>query len=367
VSLYYNPVMYGINDVTIPHGDGSFGARIYYPSEEVEVLNVAVRKGMYPLIAFAHGDRSNEPSLCPTDTTQDYKKWGSVLHLLARCGFVVIAPAVHDVLRDSELTAIRVERAIGWIRTSWAHRGVIHEPQMLYLDPDVLAAPAAQSKGLDQRIHGNDMTRLGQGVGIDLFVPVGPPTSLGIVGHSWGARAMARVAARGNVRVTAIASIAGSWDENAANAALIDAAIPSFMLVGTEDFLNAGYLTGFWNALTIPKHQAMLQGIGHWDWFGQFGSIQPCDADAPRPGCRVGWQTASEMVLAFMTKYLYNHWWRPPYLLGSPGGRPPLLHWYEKNRPCALKARWNDPLYSGGLGQVGQVTLGSWTSPLSPW
>lgn len=367
MSFYYNPVMYGINDVIIPDGDSGFGARIYYPSEEVEVRDVPILNGTYPLVAFAHGERASEFGLCPSDLTGDYKRWGSVLHLLARCGFVVISVAVHDVINNSETTAIRVERAISWIRSSWTHRAVLHRPPLLYMDPDLaLATPGKKKKGtvgLDRQ----DLARLGFGVGIDTRAPLGPPTSLGLAGHSWGARAVARVADRGQVQVNAIASIAGSWDENAAIQAFINARIPSLMMAGTEDFLNAGSLPGLWNSLVIPKHQAMLQGLDHWDWFGPFGGIQPCDENSARPRCPVGWLTASEMVLALMTKYLYNHWWRPPYLLGSPGSRPPFLNWYEQDGPCALKVRWHDSMYSDSLGQVGDVTLGNWTSDWLPW
>ena len=138
------------------------------------------------------------------------------------------------------------------------------------------------------------------------------------------------------------------------------------MIAGTDDFLNASYLPGMWNSLVIPKHQAMLQGIGHWDWFGNYGSIHPCNSSAARPACPVAWQTASELVLAFMTKYLLNNWWRPPYLLGSSGGRPPFVNWYDPNGPCALKVRWNDPTASASQGQVGDITLGNWTAT-APW
>ncbi len=56
MSLYYSPVYYGISDVVVTPvqgGGGSFGARIYYPSEEMEVRDVPIRPGIYPLIAFA--------------------------------------------------------------------------------------------------------------------------------------------------------------------------------------------------------------------------------------------------------------------------------------------------------------------------
>lgn len=378
MDYYYSPVMYGINDVTIPDGDSSFGARIFYPSEEVEVRDVTILNGTYPLVAFAHGDRRFEPGLCPTDIANDYKRWGAVLHLLARCGFVVISPAVDDVINDSEASAIRMEKAIAWIRSSWAHRSVLHRPPLLYMEPDLISAyrdessPTEQQKGptpahtLSSHLNVIDVARPGVGVGPDILAPTGPPTALGVVGHSWGARAAARVAARGQVAVAAIGSVAGTWDENASIRAIIDSRLPTVMMVGSDDFLNASYPAAMWNSLSTPKHQAIIQGLDHWDWFSDFGGIEPCDSDAPRPGCRVGWQTASELLLGFMTKYLNNHWWRPPYLLGSPGGRPPLLDSYTSAGPCAITIRWDDPRYTGSLGSIGEVTLGNWAGG-SPW
>ena len=138
------------------------------------------------------------------------------------------------------------------------------------------------------------------------------------------------------------------------------------MLAGTDDFLNASYLQGLWNGLVTPKHQALLDGIGHWDWFGRGGSISPCNTSAPQPACERAWQTASEMLLAFITKYLYKNWWRPPYLLGSPGGRPPLLDAYESDGGCAIKIRWVDPMASQSQGTTGDVSLGTWSGS-DPW
>jgi dienelactone hydrolase len=284
---------------------------------------------------------------------------------------------MHDVISDSEASAIRMEKAIAWIRSSWPKRSVLHRPPLVYMEPDLVSAPGDESaptqrkaadlaQALTSRLDRIDVARLGVGVGPDILAPLGPPTALGVTGHSWGARAAARVAARGHVEVVAFGSVAGTWDESASIRAIIDSGLPTVMMVGSDDFLNASYPAAMWNSLAIPKHQAIIQGLAHWDWFSAFGGIEPCNPDAPRPGCPVGWQTASELLLGFMTKYLYNHWWRPPYLLGSPGGRPPLLHWYSNTGPCAIKIRWNDPAYTGSLGSVGEVTLGNWTGG-SPW
>ncbi|CAN5390775.1 hypothetical protein BH24ACT7_BH24ACT7_18630 [soil metagenome] len=45
-SLYCEPVLYGISDVSIPDGSGSFHARIYHPRFGGSVYDVAIRPGM---------------------------------------------------------------------------------------------------------------------------------------------------------------------------------------------------------------------------------------------------------------------------------------------------------------------------------
>jgi hypothetical protein len=131
------------------------------------------------------------------------------------------------------------------------------------------------------------------------------------------------------------------------------------------DLQNASYLTGLWNSLAAPKHQALLQGIGHWDWFGRTSGIQPCDNSTPRPDCPVGWLTAAELVLTFMTKHLNNRWQLPSHLLGPSGERTPLLPYYQEGGRCALKVRWNDPLASGD--EIGDATFGNWDDSFEPW
>lgn len=101
----------------------------------MEAWDVAILRGTYPLVAFAHGDGRAERDLCPADLTEDYKRWGAVLHLLARCGFVVISPAMDDVIGDSEASAVRIEKAVDWIRSSWPKRSVLQIPPLVYMDP----------------------------------------------------------------------------------------------------------------------------------------------------------------------------------------------------------------------------------------
>lgn len=365
--LYYEPVFYGIRDVTIPADGGDFGARIYFPSYDGAVWTAPIRPGTYPLVVFAHGDRSSETDLCPPDRSEDYTRWDAVLHLLARCGFVVLAPAVHDVINSSEATAVRLETAIDWIRSAWEERVVLRKPDV-FLDPSRHVARTDSGDRVAADVSRFGAAHLGLGIGVDIH-HLGSPTALGLVGHSWGARACARVAARGNVYVSALAAIAGTWDENAAIQALRDAQKPTLLLTGTADFLNASYPSALWPSLAAPKHQAMLQGLGHWDWFGGQGGIQPCDDNEERPSCSAGWLTAAELVLGFMTKYVKRRWYHVPYLIGSPGGRFPLLDWYDGGGSCALKIRWDDPVAPLGDGhhdQHGETTFGDWNES-NPW
>lgn len=369
--LYYTPVHYGIHDLTATGNTGSFGLRVYYPSDEESVDNAAIRPDDYPLIVFSHGDRISERDLCPPDRTEDYKQWGAVLHLLARCGFVVAVPAVHDVVSSSETAVARVEDTVRWMRGQWVGNATLHYLPVFTDAISTLRGGPASAQG-----EGGDLP----GATVYPFQPIrpgfpgfprppiflGPPTPLALVGHSWGARACARAAVGGQVVATALAAVAGTWDENAAIDALVSANLPTLLMAGTGDFLNFSTLLALWPSLSRPKHQAALQGLEHWDWFGPMGGIQPCNPATNRTVCPAGWQIASELLLGFMTKYVRGHWWRPPYLLGSPGQRPPLLPWFEGPVGCALKVRWEDLTYTGSLGNPGEVTSGVWDEA-SPW
>src|SRR5688572_16744909 len=47
------------------------------------ITSPMLREGEYPLIVFIHGQRT-DASMCPADTSEDYRRWVGVLHLLAR-------------------------------------------------------------------------------------------------------------------------------------------------------------------------------------------------------------------------------------------------------------------------------------------
>jgi len=119
------------------------------------------------------------------------------------------------------------------------------------------------------------------------------------------------------------------------------------------------HLVDYWPHLAAPKHQAALKGLEHWDWFGAQGGIQPCDPNAKGPLCPVGWLTAAELLLTFMTKYLRKQWYRPAHLIGPSGNRTPLLPYYEQGMRCGLQVRWDDPLVRSPGAKVGERTFGS--------
>jgi pimeloyl-ACP methyl ester carboxylesterase len=354
--LYLDPVAYGIQDVAVPP---QRAVRIMFPSEAGNVFGASVRPGTYPLVVFVHGYRNASDGLCPTDITQDYRAWVSVLHLLARCGFVVAAPDVHDVVADSAVTTEVVEDVIRWMHFQWEHRAVLWGPSA-FVDPDRYRQRADATPDLSA-FH---MSSLGVGIGVDPTAPGGITTSVGLAGHSWGARACALVAARRNVRVDAVASVAGSWDDNSAVSAFYGVR-PTLMIAGTADGMNAGYLAGFWDGLGAPKHQALLMGIGHWDWFSNTSGLHPCDPDVDRPLCGVGWLTAAELLLTFFVKHLLNQWTLPSHLVGPSGSRTALLPYYQNTDRCGLRVRWHDPLASGP--SIGHATFGHWQDSDYPW
>lgn len=362
MDLYINPVLYGVEDVTLP---GERPAWVIYPSEDGAVWEAPIRPGTYPLIVFVHGSRNaNDGVLCPPDISQDYQAWLPVLHLLARCGFVVLAPSMHDVLFSAGSGADAIEDAVHWMHFQWPQRAVLWRPGVF--ESPMMYREQEEAKSTEVRdLSALGMRFLGEGIGVRPDFPGLMTTSLGLVGHSWGMRVCAQVAGRGKLGVKAIACIAGAFDDNEAIAAFVNAQDPTLMIAGTEDLQNASYLAGLWNSLPAPKYQALLQGIGHWDWFGGNHGIQPCDSSAERPECPVGWLTAAELVLGFMAKRLFNMWYLPPHLLGPAGDRTPLMPYYEDGAGCALKVRWNDPQIHQNT--VGDTTFGEWESSFDPW
>jgi dienelactone hydrolase len=351
--LYRNPVFYGIQDVSLADGRS---ARVMYPSAENYVFDAPLLDGTYPLIVFAHGSRkgSSDAPLCPKDDTQDYKRWTSVLHLLARCGFVVVAPALHNELPQPEAASEVLEQTVRWMHSDWDGRSVLVSPSV-FTDPDRYRLQASKS-GDDLRVQ---LAGLGAGIGIGIGSEhaLGMATPVGLIGHSWGARAAALAAANRNVSVDAFASIAGAFDSNEAIWAL-ERIRSTLLVAGALDSLNVSYLTPLWSQMQAPKSQVLLAGADHWSWFSPDSGLHPCDIGDESAYCPIAWQVLAVVLLNFMAKHLLNDWMVPPHLLGSPGGRPSLVGRLRLDRRCALKVRWDDPL---SVPTSGDRTFGFWS------
>ena len=315
MSLLYEPVFYGIEDFSYTSvGGQSHQARLYYPALDGTVHNIPILPGNFPLVSFAHGFRTAQDDLCPRDTSQDYQAWDAVLHLLARCGIVVVSPDLTGYLDKPDVAAEIVENAILWVYTSWQYQNAI------------------------------------QG------------SKLGLSGHSWGARACARVALRKQFPIACIACIAGQG----VSSDLQRVQLPTFLIGGTDDLIG-GPSRQQYQTLTTPKHEAAIQGTDHWSYFGHQGAIQPCNPQT-RPHTFAA-QITREMLVTFFYKYLTspaNKLLLPPSLLPAQGQRPDITACFAPNSGCALQIRWRDPMNFNLVNFLGKRVLGEWTEA-PPW
>lgn len=334
MSLLRSPVAFGLRDVSFTV-EAERRMRIYFPAgpgkgDPVDPETAEILPGDYPLLVFVHGDRGSSPEMCPPDWTTDYTRWGGVLHLLARCGFVVVAPDVSGPLSSgNEKTAAAdavalVTDVIRWMYEEWEHREVL-------------------------------LTVIGQ-----------QSYPMGLIGHSWGALVCARLVGSPEFPARAVATISGTWTSETAKRQVVEAGVPLLFVNGTDEagLFNQPDFQPYPEA-GLPKHQAALQKAGHWDWFPPGQDIVPCSGSSRNP-CGVAWQAASELCLTFFYKYLYRNWFLRPYLLTSSGTRPPLLPSFEPGTGCAIKIRWETEEEETSHGRVGEVTLGDWTEG-SPW
>lgn len=353
--LFNNPAFYGIQDLSFEDGRG---LRVMYPTAENYVFDAPLLDGTYPLVVFAHGSRAGSGvQLCPKDTSQDYKRWTSVLYLLARSGFVVVAPDVSDILHDPASASEVLEETVHWMHSHWSGRQVLFRP-FVFQDPDVHRSRAAAED--DLRVH---LAGVGTGIGIgnDDTHFLGMPTPVGVIGHSWGARAAALAAANRNIAVDAYAAIAGAFDDNEVIRA-VGSLRSTLLVAGALDGQNASYLPPLWNSMPAPKSQVLLAGSDHWSWFSPDSGLHPCEAGDQSAYCPIAWQVAGEVLKNFMAKQLLNLWMVPPYLLGSSGGQLSLMNQLWNDPKCALKVRWDDPL---SVPASGNQTYGFWLG--APW
>jgi dienelactone hydrolase len=355
--LYMHPEAYGTEQVMLQAGEA---CEIVYPTD-ADDWEGPIRPGTYPLMVFVHGDRIGEESLCPPDVSMDYWRWGLTLRYLARSGIIVAIPDVSGI-SSSESVADLVETTIDWMHFQWAERA------NLWHKTSVIAPAlyrAAESKSGDQEASIDPrrfaMRSFGEVFGADVTAPGGLATRVGLAGHSWGARAAALVANRTNRRVAALATVAGTFDEPDSLNALVQAAVPKFMIAGTDDPADASYLDGVWGQLSHAKHQAKLLGVGHWDWVP---AIARCDGTPLSETGSHAYLVMSELLLTFMTKYIGRSWYLPSDLVGPPGERAQIMPLFDDGG-AALAVRWDDPLTEGP--SVGEVVYGEWDDSVQVW
>jgi dienelactone hydrolase len=357
MSYFQSPRYFGIEDHTVA-GSNPFQLRVYYPTDDDVIVGAPLPPGPHPLVVFAHGDRTDTQfdGLCPRDLTRDHCRWTVVLGAIARSGFVVAAPEM--VFSGG---AARVSAAIEWMRTQWSGRRTLHIPPVF--DPGASRASHSSVNPNDANVRtgaSGTPTTVAR-VHIPTAI-LGAPTALGLVGHSWGARACAELLPGGGVQ--AIAAIAGTFDDNASIAALGSAQVPNFLLCGTTDSTSFSYVNGLWPSLATPKYQAAFKEVDHFDWFGRDGAIRHCDGTPPdRPDSG---HIAGELLTGFLTRHVARVQFDPPHLIRIPLLRPWHIGWYDHG--SAIQMRWDAPgEHFGSLPSSGDGILGPWAAGTAPW
>jgi pimeloyl-ACP methyl ester carboxylesterase len=242
--------------------------RVFYPSLDARPKGARIveKCERFPLVLFIHGQ-------CQGDS-RHYLQWVDLPAALARSGYVVTVSSLGGVEAWSEngaQAALQLAQIIAWMRGHWVHR--------------------------------------------DRLMPE-PNTAF--VGHSYGATLA--IALAGSVpgrAVVSLSGIIGEWPPSPAPA-LSAIGMPSLFTWGRGDDADAGGLiptTGpggtldpeapriLWRSVPIPKHAAVFDSVGHWEYLTPEHAAA-CD---PRPGfrpCGFVPNLASDLVTAFMTRYV---------------------------------------------------------------
>jgi pimeloyl-ACP methyl ester carboxylesterase len=324
----FDPVFYGISDLEITDYEDAFRFRIYFPSLDGSPMTAPILEGNYPLVVFIHGNRTGteQETLCPRETADDYKRWAAALILLARCGFIVACPDVSGTISSDPDTSIPlIERVIDYVKTEWEGRANL----MISRNENELV--------------------------------------MGVAGHSWGANTGLRLALRPDVQ--ALTGISGTWEASAGvDFRMLDKPILFVSGIDDLDWL-AGARNQPYPARKSPKHQAAIDNLGHWGWFRK-GEIYPCNDEAPYP-CEAGAHILSELLVAFFTRYLYKVEAIVPFLLegaGSPPERGSLS--YLNGGDCAALIRFRVREGWSILHWFGQILTPnhlSWGRASHPW
>lgn len=192
------PTSVGFRDIDSP------SLRVYYPAlspggQNAPIVALGIDAPPYRPVLFIHGQREiGEGELCPKEITHDHKMWGPVLELSGRCGLVVIAVNVSDVNFDTAAAAQHALDGLAWARDTWDDRVVLKEPPVV----------------------------------VDPTLPP-PLPRVGVIGHSWGAKAAARLALDRQVRC--FVGVSGTWDDNESLVSIASAKVPTLLIAATDE------------------------------------------------------------------------------------------------------------------------------------
>jgi hypothetical protein len=316
--LLYAPVNYGYQDYTLSlTGFGVRKARIYFPSFGTTPSTAAIRSGRYPLVVFCHGQRDPKDGLCPPNPSLDYARWTPLLRLLARCGFVVMAPNM-----DGIYSAEPLEQYIAWMTSS---------------------SPYRDSLMSDAGTNSDGST---------------PPQHLALIGHSWGTKSIGHLLSRNIVTPRCIAFTNGSWV--GAETEVRESSAPLLLIVASKDEVydaQPDYTNSLFAPLRPFAFEAAIQGATHWG----YSEIAHCNSPMPSDGPAA---IASDLLVVFLHKYLYaGRFQLPSSLQTAIGTRPSLSRWYTDTSALALQVRWHDPLATPSYGIQGRRTRGFWVDP----
>jgi pimeloyl-ACP methyl ester carboxylesterase len=258
------PVFYGYADYG-PGVGAPTNLRVYYPSLDgaPHCAPFLAGPGRFPLVLFLHGECSSEKL--------HYTKWTRLAAVLARSAFIVAIPDLSGIKPPWDLnnaTYTLIGNVITWMRASWSHRQFV----------------------------------LG-------------PSTLGIVGHSWGALHGAQLAS--TIPATAYVSLGGGWTEwpSTPPRPLDTLSVPKLIAWGTAEPLST-LPDPNWTAISSPKHRLVFSNGDHWDYVPP--SATSCDTSAGP--CELVDDLAADFTAVFLSKYM------PPEFAGIlPGFIPDNL------------------------------------------
>jgi pimeloyl-ACP methyl ester carboxylesterase len=301
-----HPVFWGYSDLDV--ADGAPGPlRVYYPSHDGSPPSAAILKMClvrYPVVLFLHGR-----PLC--GNTQDYyKRWDKIGMVLARSGYVVVAPKHDPTAPDADQSAeVALSlNALDWVRDKWEHRQ--------WVDPR--------------------------------------PEATAVVGHSWGALLASRVR-QARPTISAYAGLSGPWQDYAdPQPNLAGIAPPSFFMWGTSESYSVNLGTGaLWNVVPFGKTQAAFKG-NHFDYLDP--KYWQCP-NVPQVSCSLTDLAAADLVALFVSRHVPGSLSTahiPPSLIPPPvtltfeqqffaGGHLQGIAGIETKAGCGIDLKWEDP------------------------